>query len=186
VINPVRAALFLILVITASLITTLRPPREAEAALEWRGCGSTFECTKLSVPLNYDAPNARQIELALIRQKAKDPSQRIGSLLVNPGGPGGGGVDFTRYWARAVPAELQQRFDIVGFDPRGVGGSTPLVCHDDLQKLVALDPSPDDDAEWQQAFDTTKAFVAQCVARGNDMLPHLTSTASATLSETPS
>jgi pimeloyl-ACP methyl ester carboxylesterase len=171
--TPLRPLLLAILVLATALIVISKPPREAQAALEWKGCGGSFECARLSVPLNYEAASGRQIELALIRQKAKDPSQRIGSLLVNPGGPGGGGIDFTRYWARAVPAELQQRFDIVGFDPRGVGESTPLVCHDDLQKLMALDPTPDDDAEWQQVFDTSKAFVAACVAKGGDLLPYL-------------
>ena len=95
---PLRPLLLAGLLLATALIVISQPPREAQAALEWKGCGGNFECARLSVPLNYDAPSGKQIELALIRQKAKDPSQRIGSLLVNPGGPGGGGIDFTRYW----------------------------------------------------------------------------------------
>ena len=168
-----RPAILAVLIAATALLTVFSPsPHAAQAALDWKGCGS-FECTKLSVPLNYDAPSGKQIELALIRQKAKNPSERIGSLLINPGGPGASGVDFTRYWARAVPAELQQKFDIVGFDPRGVGQSTPLVCHDDLQQLIALDPTPDDDAEWKQVFRHSKAFVDKCVAKAGDVLPYL-------------
>src|SRR5262245_33160854 len=98
----------------------LSRPVPAEAALEWKACGS-FECDTLSVPLDYGNPEVKQTSIALVRQKAKDASQRIGSLLVNPGGPGASGIDFARAWARSLPQEIQARFDIVGFDPRGVG-----------------------------------------------------------------
>src|SRR5262249_28481208 len=143
----------------------------AEAALEWKACGS-FECATLSVPLDYDNPSGRQTNLSLVRQKAKDPSQRIGSLLVNPGGPGASGVEFARAFARSLPSEVQNRFDVVGFDPRGVGASDPLVCHDNLQKLAGLEPNPSTTAQWNQIRDVTKAFSDACAVKGKDTLPY--------------
>lgn len=95
----------------------------------WRDCGGGFECATIRVPLDYDRPHGRRIELALIRLPAGNPARRIGSLFTNPGGPGTSGIGHVRDLARlAYPAKVQARFDIVGFDPRGVGASTPVRC----------------------------------------------------------
>src|SRR5262245_42906401 len=157
------------------LFASQRPVRPAHAApgtLNWSSCGS-FECASLAVPLDYANPSGRQIELALIRQKAKDPSNRIGSLLVDPGGPGGSGVEFLRQWAPVVPRDIQNRFDLVGFDPRGVGQSSPLLCHDDIQKFAAIEPRPRSDAQWQSVFAVTKGFADLCAQRSDGILPFL-------------
>src|SRR5713226_3389095 len=90
--------------------------------LDWKGCGHSGECAKLTVPLDYDHPkNGKTIKVALFRLRASDPNQRIGSLLMNPGGPGASGVDFVEKFAGVLPDELRARFDIIGFDPRGAG-----------------------------------------------------------------
>jgi pimeloyl-ACP methyl ester carboxylesterase len=145
---------------------------QAPSGLAWEPCGS-FECASLAVPLNYNAPQSRQIEIALLRSRARQPSQRIGSLLVNPGGPGASGNEFVRLWTLVAPREIRDRFDIIGFDPRGVGDSTSLTCHDNLQQVAALDPTPDSSAEWSSVAAVYRSFAETCARRGADLLPHL-------------
>jgi pimeloyl-ACP methyl ester carboxylesterase len=94
--------------------------------LKWEACGE-FQCATARAPLDWDDPSAEEIELALIRQSARET--KVGSLLVNPGGPGASGWDFVAESVdSAVTEALQDRFDIVGFDPRGVGRSTAVSC----------------------------------------------------------
>ncbi|WP_166980911.1 alpha/beta hydrolase [Paramicrobacterium fandaimingii] len=98
--------------------------------VEWStdSCPSSFECATVRAPMNWDDPEAGEIELALIRSKATGDAQ--GSLLLNPGGPGGSGYDFVAdSLDYAVDADLKKNFDIVGFDPRGVGRSTAVTCY---------------------------------------------------------
>lgn len=97
--------------------------------LEWERCGE-FQCTTATAPLDWSHPSAGETELALVRQTARG-GDRIGSLLVNPGGPGSSGYDFIAESIDfAVGEPLQERYDVVGFDPRGVGRSTPVTCFD--------------------------------------------------------
>ncbi len=149
--------------------TTSAPP-----AVAWSACGGGFECGTLDAPLDYGKPDGAQVHIALIRLPATDPAQRIGSILTDPGGPGASGVNFARAWARSLPAEIRARFDIVGFDPRGIGGSTPaLVCHRTLQQLVAADPDPQTSAAWDEVFAVSRAFADDCAQQYPDLLPHL-------------
>jgi pimeloyl-ACP methyl ester carboxylesterase len=109
--------------------TAGRPGELPVPVLDWAACGKGFECARALVPLDYDVPAGPAISIALIRLPATDQARRIGSLLTNPGGPGSPGVDRIREGARDVfPLEVQARFDIVGFDPRGVGRSSPIRC----------------------------------------------------------
>ena len=97
--------------------------------LEWSRCGDGMQCATATAPLDWDDPAPATIELALVRQPAT--GDRLGSLLVNPGGPGGSGYDFVLDSSTTPTSEpLQQRFDIVGFDPRGVGRSSAVSCYD--------------------------------------------------------
>jgi pimeloyl-ACP methyl ester carboxylesterase len=101
----------------------------AVAPVRWSPCeGGRFDCAVLPAPLDYGQPRGAGIVVSLIRLRATDPSKRIGSLLVNPGGPGGSGVDFVLFAGEFFPAPIRERFDIVGFDPRGIGRSTALRC----------------------------------------------------------
>jgi pimeloyl-ACP methyl ester carboxylesterase len=100
-------------------------------SLEWAECGEGFQCATASAPLSWQDAGAGSIEVALKRIPAS--GQKVGSLLVNPGGPGGSGVDFVSDPAR-FGQSLRSSFDIVGFDPRGVGQSTPVKCYDDAGK----------------------------------------------------
>jgi pimeloyl-ACP methyl ester carboxylesterase len=153
-----------------------RPPAMAATQaqpLDWTPCDGPFECATLSVPLDYAQPSGRQIEVALIRAPARNPSERIGVLVSNPGGPGASGIRFLRGWTRVVDETIQNRFDLVSFDPRGVGQSTPLLCHDDIQRMIGLDPHPVTADEWAEVERIIREFTALCVERGGDLLPHL-------------
>ena len=107
-----------------------------DAPINWTSCGGGFECATVRVPLDYDLPDGAKIEIDLIRLRASDPDERIGSLFMNPGGPGGSGVDLIRGIAPFMPTELKQKFDLVGFDPRGIMRSTPLLCFDSLEEAT--------------------------------------------------
>lgn len=149
--------------------------RFGSVALAWRGCGDGFECAKLTVPLDYDAPDGETIEISVIRLKALNRSKRIGSLVLNPGGPGGSGVEFARQAESLLPRQIRDRFDTVSFDPRGVGESTPVDCLNDaeLDKLLAVDPSPESEAERKALFEASRQQVAKCQVKSGRLLPHL-------------
>ena len=144
--------------------------------LDWKRCGDGSECAKLTVPLDYEHPdNGKTMRVALLRVRATDREQRIGSLLINPGGPGAPGTKFARDFASALPDELQERFDIVGFDPRGTGDTHPVMCRDNLDNIFSLDYSPDTPEE-RASLDTSLQQLAQdCEQRSADVLPYVSS-----------
>ncbi|MFF4237043.1 alpha/beta hydrolase [Actinomadura geliboluensis] len=133
-----------------------------------------IRCATLRVPLDYARPSGATIGLALVKVPATDRRRRIGSLLFNFGGPGGAGVD-TLVQAAGEYAALRARYDLVGFDPRGVGRSAPVRCADDrrLDRLAALDDTPDTAAEETAYIDARAAFVKGCATRSGDLLPHV-------------
>ncbi|GIW18986.1 MAG: proteinase [Tepidiforma sp.] len=145
----------------------------SSAALQWSSCGGRAECATLQVPLDWADPAGETIELSVIRYPARKPDQRIGVLMANPGGPGGSAIDFMKTWQAIAPAAIRDRFDLVAFDPRGVGESTPIVCHQRLQELVAVDPDPETDAEWRDAERVSKAFADDCAAAAGRLLPYV-------------
>jgi pimeloyl-ACP methyl ester carboxylesterase len=110
--------------------------------LDWQPCGEDFpgiDCALATVPLDYDRPSGRTTQLALARYPATDPAARIGTVFVNPGGPGGSGVDLVLFgFGEFLGTQLDGRFDIVGFDPRGVGASDPLHCFESEDELGAF------------------------------------------------
>jgi pimeloyl-ACP methyl ester carboxylesterase len=169
------------LAILVTLAATALPPAAgadatAPSPLTWRPCRSTgVECARLSVPLDDTNPNdTRTISLALERVPARDSNRRIGSLVVNPGGPGAPGADFAPEIAADLPREIRDRFDIVGFDPRGTGRSDGVDCGDHYDSLYKLDFDPDTPAERSKLDAAMKALVASCVQRDGALLPFLT------------
>jgi pimeloyl-ACP methyl ester carboxylesterase len=143
---------------------------------KWANCQGGFECATVKVPLDYAKPGSGDdVKLALIRLPARNKSQRIGSLLTNPGGPGGSGVEFVRGNAMSFSQALRERFDIVGFDPRGVGGSAPVRCltGKQLDRYFATDSSPDDQNEVGTLLQQGRQFAGGCQARSARMLPYV-------------
>jgi len=149
------------------------PPTQPPVTLaRWADCGKGFQCATILAPRDYSDPGGPSVRLALVRLPATDPAGRIGSLVVNPGGPGASGIDFVREGATtAFDDEIRARFDIVGFDPRGVNASSPIRCVDDLDHFLALDATPDDAAELATLIDGAKEFTAGCERRNADLLP---------------
>lgn len=143
--------------------------------LRWSGCGGDFQCSKLTVPVNYDQPDGTRLQLALIRLPASDQRDRVGSLVINPGGPGGSGITYARAARSVISERVREHYDVVGFDPRGVGESDPVQCLTDEQTdtLLASDPTPDDDAEVARTVELFKGLASGCEKRSGELLAHV-------------
>jgi pimeloyl-ACP methyl ester carboxylesterase len=141
--------------------------------LKWDQCYDNFECTELAVPIDYDRIETGAFKISVLRYAAQDTKNRIGSLVINPGGPGASGVDYAYNAEYIFDPELTDRFDIVGFDPRGVARSAPITCFNDAETDAnfASDSKPDNEAEFQSSIAETKKFVQKCL----DKNEHLTS-----------
>ncbi|SEB95599.1 alpha/beta hydrolase fold [Paramicrobacterium humi] len=149
-------------------------------SVEWSadGCASGFECATVRAPMNWDKPEAGEIELALIRHKAG--GKALGSLLVNPGGPGASGYDFVaKSLDYAVDSTLKSNYDIVGFDPRGVGRSTAVACYDDAEMddyLYSLPKNRDvGSSAWiAEMSANAKAYGQACLDNTGPFLQYVT------------
>lgn len=166
--------------VDASDVPAATTPPEAGLApfyaqrLSWAPC-SSYECADLRVPVDYAQPGGTAITVRVLRVKARNQSRRVGSLVVNPGGPGGSGVDYAAAADRIVGAQVRTYFDVVGFDPRGVARSAPIDCLGDsqLDAFLGTDPTPDDPGEEQQLLRQAKAMASGCAAKSAELLPHL-------------
>lgn len=146
--------------------------------LSWSDCDSTFECTTVKAPLDYSDPSAGDVELSVIRHRATSGTA-IGSLLTNPGGPGASGVSFLRdSLSSAVGPALESSYDVIGFDPRGVGESTAVVCYDAAQMdsyLFDIAKDRRGTAGWTQEIEqASKAFGQACEKNSDGILPYIT------------
>ena len=155
-------------------------PSAQAGKVTWNDCGGGFQCATLLVPLDYEHPATRKISLALIRKQVIDKTKRIGSVLINPGGPGESGIEFLRGDISSLTS-LNQRFDLVTWDPRGVAESTPVTCVDGPQEdaYLATDSVLDDPEEKQTFIQANKAFAAACQSRSGDLLPFMDSASTA-------
>jgi pimeloyl-ACP methyl ester carboxylesterase len=124
----------------------------------------TFECGRTDVPIDYDDPEGDTLPLFLVRATLGEQPDRIGSLLVNPGGPGGSGADAAIGLALTMPEQVLERFQLVGFDPRGVGLSTPVECipPDVKEEMFATEPRPTTAAEIDAAFELADRVATGC------------------------
>ncbi|MFI0419591.1 alpha/beta hydrolase [Spongiactinospora sp. 9N601] len=138
----------------------------------WKDCGQGFQCAKVRVPLDYDDPDGRQITLAVNRLPELPGGERIGSLILNPGGPGGSGVDSARSTGPIFDRQVRKRFDVVGFDPRGVGESTPVRCLDPADFARRQSPiSVGDDEKKTVAM--WRTLAGECGRTSGWLLPHV-------------
>ena len=139
--------------------------------IDWARCDAdpTAQCATLEVPLDWSEPTGDVVELALARRRAT--GKRIGAILTNPGGPGASGVDLAL--GSPFGRSLTSRFDIVGWDPRGVGESTSVECADGVPSFLRHDPDPDTDTE-QKAIDNAARRVAEeCGREAGPLLEHM-------------
>jgi pimeloyl-ACP methyl ester carboxylesterase len=161
----------------ASVATTpaAEPAQAPAPVLTWTSCRDGFQCSALTVPLDYANRAKGTVSLRLIRLPTAEPARRVGALLVNPGGPGVSAVDFLRGYAPGAPATLRQRFDLVAFDPRGTTGSAPVRCLGtaELDRFFHVDPEPDDPAEVRALDQQNRLLAAGCARRSARILPHL-------------
>lgn len=143
--------------------------------VDWAECRQGLQCAEIQVPLDYAAPAGETITLSLLKVPASNSGQRVGSLVVNPGGPGGSGIEYAANANSHFGSELRQAFDIVGFDPRGVGASTPVDCLTDeqLDVFVASDPDPDTPAEVEQSDRLVREFGEGCAEKSGDLARHV-------------
>jgi len=111
----------------------------ATPTLDWYRCPDTAECTTVEVPRDYDRPKGAKVELALLRIKARDQKNRIGTLFINPGGPGGSATEIAYVAPFILSPKLLHRFDIVGMDPRGIAFSDNVTCLSPRTQDFALD-----------------------------------------------
>jgi len=150
--------------------------------LTWTDCGPGFDCTDVTAPLDWDNPEAGDISLAVVRHRAEGTP--VGSLLTNPGGPGASGADFVLNSLGAVVGpDLIENYDVIGFDPRGVGDSTAVTCYDaeDMDAYLYGIPSAErGSAEWEaELLASHKAFAEACDANSGGILPYITTINSA-------
>ncbi len=188
------AALFALLVVaacsaSAEVVTVEADPSPSEPdtsenvsprtdTLDWSGCGGRagdlidLECATLAVPLDHADPDGELIEVAVARAATADPDRRIGSLVFNPGGPGGSGIEFLTSAAVLVPAAIADRFDLVSFDPRGVGESTPIECEVDFDDDVPL-LEAGDDAGWERLLAESASRTESCTVDSLALEPYV-------------
>ncbi|MBT2483216.1 MULTISPECIES: alpha/beta hydrolase [unclassified Microbacterium] len=150
--------------------------------LEWAECGTGFDCTEVTAPLDWEDPSAGDIALSVVRHQAEGTP--IGSLLTNPGGPGSSGVDLIQNSLDfAIGADLIENYDVIGFDPRGVGASTAVTCYDAAQMddyLYGIPTAKRGTAAWEaEVLESHKAFSEACDANSGGILPHITTINSA-------
>lgn len=148
--------------------------------IHWQTCptfdepSANLECGQLQVPLNYAKPNGEKISIAVSRLKARQPQLRRGILLLNPGGPGGQGLDMPLWMSDIMPQSVLDRYDLIGFDPRGVGRSVPVTCGLTAEQSLQIAPP----LMQPGGFDATAAFMKQvadgCAAHSGSHLPYIT------------
>ncbi len=145
--------------------------------LTWTGEGDLLDSTEVEVPLDWSEPGGETIEIAVMRHKAAGDS--LGSLLMNPGGPGGSGYDYVRDYAQylVTPGVLEQ-FDLIGFDPRGVNHSNPVTCYTDAadrdEYLYGTYESPYGTQGWvDELTEREKAYADACEENTGPLLAHI-------------
>jgi pimeloyl-ACP methyl ester carboxylesterase len=137
-----------------------------DQSIAWKECGG-YECGSVEVPMDYADPSGATVEIQLKRAPAESKNP-IGTMFINPGGPGASGVDYLESFAPQMSEDVLDNYDIVGFDPRGVATSDPLVCLDDaeLDKLIAYDPDPDTPDEVTKATELARGLGQACADAG--------------------
>ncbi len=149
---------------------------QSAPTIDWQAChpesGLPYFCGSVSVPLDHNAPEGEKLTLSLIKLSATASTGKIGSLFFNPGGPGNSGVDFVLGIGSSLRPEIREKFDVIGFDPRGIGLSSPLVCFNGpVTALPFSFPRNPEEEALRADFDRTMA--SSCKTNGGSVLDHM-------------
>ena len=142
--------------------------------LNWQDCYDSFECATFFVPVDYENLNGQTFALKVLRHQALDQKNRLGAILVNPGGPGGSATDYAYNAESIVSAELNNKFDIVGFDPRGINNSQPIRCltNTEEDQFLNADASNGDSKKLAKLVKLSQNFTAKCAKAAGPKLGH--------------
>lgn len=142
--------------------------------LKWSDCDGD-QCADVTVPVDYAKPDGDTLVLKVRKSPAGDAGDKVGSLFINPGGPGGSGIDYLSTFTSGADDDILEKYDVIGFDPRGVGTSTPLKCLDDgaLDDFVNLDPDPDTAAEETAYGEGSKTMGKACESNSGELAAHV-------------
>jgi hypothetical protein len=145
-----------------------------QQSLNWSSCYQGFSCATFKVPVDYEKINGDSFTLQILRHRANNPSKQIGTLIINPGGPGGSGVDYAYNADTDVSKKIEDVYDIVGFDPRGVNLSQPIRCLSDKQTDDFLDNygSVENDSDLQGAIAGSQKIAIACAKAAGSKLGH--------------
>jgi pimeloyl-ACP methyl ester carboxylesterase len=143
-----------------------------EQQIDWQSCYENYQCTDLLVPIDYTNLSTGTFQISVLKYPTTN-KKKLGSLIVNPGGPGGSGVDYAYAAEYLFSPAILDAYDIVGFDPRGVSRSEPIICltNKELDANYASDAKPDNEQEFAQTLIESKKFIQQCEKKNK----HLTS-----------
>ncbi|HET7399438.1 MAG TPA: alpha/beta hydrolase [Intrasporangium sp.] len=148
--------------------------------LAWQPCSDNPKhgCATIKVPVDYAKPGGDTFDLALRKAPALGPGPRVGSLLFNPGGPGVAGLQYVRFSSAVFTKPVREGYDLIGFDPRGIGESGAVSCltDADMDLLFADDPTPDTPAERTKLLADVDGVTSRCAAAGGERARHLSST----------
>jgi pimeloyl-ACP methyl ester carboxylesterase len=140
--------------------------------IAWSTCNSTFKCGVIKVPIDYSNVKLGNFKIAMMKYQAIDQAHKLGSLVVNPGGPGGSGIEYVNSVDYIVSSDILTRYDIVGFDPRGIGASTSIHCLTDKETdaSYAADSKPDNARELQTILTNSRKYIANCQTHTQDIM----------------
>lgn len=166
------------------VITPESTPSVLADEIVWTKCKADpqgeSQCGELAVPFDYQDPSLGSFTLFLTRKPAADQANKVGSMLVNPGGPGFGGSSVAADAEYYFSDELLDRFDIIGWDPRGTGKSIPAVdCVDEYDVYFGIDSTPESPEEKQAIIDAGQKFNDECVANSGEILPYISTQSTA-------
>jgi pimeloyl-ACP methyl ester carboxylesterase len=147
--------------------------------IKWRTCYDQFKCAEVLVPIDYTNIKLGTFKIAVLKYEASNKEDRIGSMFVNPGGPGASGFDYAYQAEYIVSPQLLALFDIVGFDPRGVGRSAPIRCltDEEMDANYASDAKPDNAQELETLIKDAQDYVAKCETNTKNLTSHSTENA---------
>ena len=142
--------------------------------LDWKECYGGFECSSFKVPVDYEKISNETFTLKVLRHSASDKQKRLGAIFVNPGGPGGSATDYAYNAESIVSSEISSRFDIIGFDPRGINSSEPIRCltNREEDEFLSADASGGDPKKIRELIRISRAFAAKCEKAAGSKLGH--------------